>query len=162
MPKIYHTDLVQYFAYLAENHVDIEGFYRFDISEIQSRLRSGAGNRTLMLEAAEIGFIDSQAQEKALAFTFAYTITGPCTKDDHDKKNTVINDCMKIAMEVERRILQDSEDPSHWLYNRYEATQTQGFKVGPIFADTRWGYRVEVTLANTDPRYPEAAKWTDL
>lgn len=162
MVSITHLTLVNYFRDVAEKHVDINGFYRFDINEIQARLRSGTGDPCLMLEAAEIDWNDNGAQNKSLGHTFAFSIMGEARKDDHDKVNEVLDSCQQTALEVERRILRDSENPEHWLYNRYDANMTSAFKVGPLFGSTRWGYRISITLVNTDRRIPTPGKWSDL
>lgn len=163
MAEITHNILVSYFQNLSEQHVDINSFYRFDIAEIQSKMKSGMGEIVLALEAAEISLGDNGSQNKTVAHTLAFSILGQAKADKHDEVNEMLDRCETIMLEVERRILKDSEDPTHWLYNRYSQNDTFAMKVGPIFSATRWGYRLSITLRNTDTkRMPNAAKWSDL
>lgn len=163
MANINHSALVAYFESMAANHVDLRDFYRYDLSEIMSKLRSSIETPALMLEAASIDLVENGAQSKHQEFDLAFMVLLPFKRGDHQLNNANLTTAEEIAMELERRITKDSEDPNHWLYSRYDASETSLVKAGPLFAESYHGYRCRLVLKNTNvKRMPNQAKWSDL
>jgi hypothetical protein len=163
MAAIDYQTINSYFEDLVQKHVDLNSFFRFDFSEIMAKMRNGIEYPALLLEDTGLSIADNGAQSKSESFEVSFLVLKTSKPREYDIIELALSDCLEIAKELERRVLADSESPSHWLYNRYEQSQTIFHKVGPIFAETCWGYRCSLVFTNTDvQRLPTAAKWSDL
>tara|TARA_R110001592_G_scaffold268269_3_gene534512 strand:- start:29015 stop:29506 length:492 start_codon:yes stop_codon:yes gene_type:complete len=163
MAAINYQTINAYFDDLQQKHVDLKSFFRFDLSEIMGKMRNGVEYPALLLEDTALSLADNGAQNKSESFEVSFLVLKTSKPKEYDLTELALADCLEIAKEIERRLQADAENPSHWLYNRYDQSQTNFHKVGPIFADTCWGYRCSIILTNTDvQRLPTAAKWSDL
>lgn len=163
MANLGYSNIVAYFRSLAEKHVDLSDFFRADTTEIMAAMRPGVNYPVLMLEDPELDLSDNLGQNKTEHFDLGFAVLIPCEVQNWDEIEEKRAQTMDVIMELERRVLADSENPEHWLYNRYDANETRFHPIGPIFTDNCYGYRCEMMLRNTDvKRTPTNAKWSDL
>lgn len=163
MAEISYTVLLDYFRDIQVKHVDLNSFFRFDRREIMGKMRSGVNYPALLMEDTDIDYAENGGQNKYEGFEVSVLVLKYAKSGDFGLIEQVLGECQEIAREIERRITGDSENPAHWLYNRYDANSTTIHKVGPIFSDPCYGYRLTTTLFNTmGKRLPNTAKWSDL
>lgn len=172
MPRVSFLDVTNYLASLATTHVDIQGSYRWNISEVSSALRSGVPLPVMLIDAIETNTQGDASKTLHLNST-AFTILGkPNTKtgdlDQYQAQNEVLDYCQQICFDLEQRILydakqvKDSNNNKNWLYGLVDTSSFHHFKVGPIFSDGLYGYRTELILKNHIPLLPDSSKWSDL
>lgn len=163
MAEISYSTLLDYFRDLQQKHVDLNTFFRFDRREIMGKIRKGVEYPALLMEDFDLDYNENVAQNKHESFEVSVLVLEYAKHDDYDNIESVLGNCLEIAREIERRITADSENPDHWMYNRYESNSTTIHKVGPIFSDTCYGYRLATTIDNTiSKRLPNSSKWSDL
>lgn len=163
MVDVTYNLVTSYFKEIQNQHIDLNSFFRFNRSEIMGPMRSGVDYYALLLEDIDLDINDNGAQNKSNDFELAILILDHAPKENYDKQQIVLHESLEIAREIERRITADSEKPDHWLYNRYDANETSITKVGPIFNDPCYGYRLATTLTAINvKRLPNPDKWNDL
>ncbi len=163
MADIQYSTLLNYFRDIQTKHVDLSSFFRFDRSEIMNKMRKGVNYPALLLEDFDIDLNENTGQNKYEGFEVNILVIKHAKQNDYDDIELKLGECLEIVREIERRVTADSENPDHWLYNRYDANSTLIHKVGPIFSDPCYGYRLSTTLENTvSKRMPNTDKWSDL
>lgn len=172
MPRVSLFTILKYLENLAENHVDIKGHYRWNVSEVSGKLRKGIELPVKLIDSVETQTSGDNTKTLHNNMT-AFTILGkPNTKtgnlDEYEAQNEVLDFCQQICFDVETRILydaeqvEDSDGNKNWLYGLVDKKSFHHFKVGPIFSDGLYGYRCEVTLKNQVCTIPDSTKWDDL
>lgn len=159
---INHSILVTYFKYLADNLKDINGFFRMDLTEIQSSFRSKIEFPALVLESHEGNFEASNVQSTVNDRTFAFTIYLKPLKSDYDDQNQKLSSAETIGLKVIARMKHDATLPNHFLYNRFKVNTVSYAKVGPVFNEQLYGYRFVGSILGTEPLIVVPSDWEDL
>ena len=171
MPRISFLNIVNYLESLAQKHIDIKNSYRWNVSEVSGALRSGIDLPVMLIDAIETQ-TKADATKTIHVNTTAFTILGkPNTRtgnlDQYDAQNEVLDFCQQICFDIEKRILNDSEQvkdsngAKNWLYGLVDQNSFHHFKVGPLFSDGLYGYRCEVSLKNIVSKCVDSNKWND-
>lgn len=141
-------------------HVDINGFYRFDISEINGQFRAGIGKPALLLEAPSSQL---QSQTKMVSNfnkrNISFLIIDHAGKaDDYAKKSDVLTQTEGIALDVISYLVKCAKDPAHWLFGKFDINSVAVEKVGPLFDNYHgWNVLYEITAQEKMCFVPE--KW---
>lgn len=145
---------------IATAHVDIKGFYRFDISEIDGQFRSGVERPALLLEAPS-SQLKSQTKmitnfnERNISFLIVDHAGVP---DDYVKKSQVLADTEGIALDVQTYLVKCAKDIDHWLYGKFDINSVRIEKVGPIF-DNYYGWNVLYDITSHESMCFVHEKW---
>ena len=155
-----HTKIVQFHNEIATAHTGINGFYRFDITELTGKLRSGIQTPVLMLESHS----SDLAENSNKTVTFAnrrisfllLQFTGKT--DNYSRKEEVLDELENTALDICAFLKKCQNDRNHWLYGMIDMQTVQIEKVGPIL-DNMFGWNVLYTLKNHEPMCYDASKW---
>tara|TARA_B110001452_G_scaffold169692_1_gene141938 strand:+ start:763 stop:1281 length:519 start_codon:yes stop_codon:yes gene_type:complete len=172
MPRISFIKIINYLELLAANHVDIKKAYRWNVSEVSGKLRSGIKLPIMLIDAVETQTNGDQTKT-IHNNTTAVTILGkPNTStgnlDQYEAQNEVLDFCQQICFDIEQRILydatqvKDSNGNKNWLYGMADKNSFHFFKIGPLFSDGLYGYRFELSLSNKISSCVDKTKWKDL
>ncbi|WP_313138406.1 hypothetical protein [Myroides sp.] len=160
--KISHKTIVTFHKEIAEKHVDINGFYRFNWNEIEGSFRSGVATPTLLLESTSSDF--SENPNKTTSFNnrrVSFLILNYAGRaNDFDKQEDVLDETEAIALEISAYLKTMSNDSSSWLYGLYDVDSLKIEKVGPIF-DNMFGWNVIYTIKNKQTMVMDPSKWRD-
>ena len=153
-----HKPIVQFHKEVAAAHVGINGFYRFNMSEITGKFRSGVETPALLLEShssALSGNGVANFNHRAISFLvmdFAGKIT------DYDKQEEVLNECENICLDIISLMIKYNSDKTHWLFGKFDVSKVQIEKVGPLW-DNMYGWNVIYTLKNQEKMCFDESKW---
>ena len=172
MPRISLKDIVNYLEYLADQHVDLKSKFRWNINEVSGAMRNGVELPLMAIDSVETR-TKGDASKTLHANSIAFTILGkPNTKtgnlDESEAQTEVLDFCQNICFDIEARMLYDSrqlkdkDGNKNWLYRRFDKTSFHFFKVGPVYTDSLFGYRCELSFDNQESMDPEITKWADL
>lgn len=170
MPNISFEILISYLEDLAEKHIDIKSHFRWNISEVTGAMRSGIEYPLMAIDSPEIstsGDRSSRFHYNSMAFTILAKPGNTRGADKYAEQNAVLNDCLQICYEIEKRIIADGSlvkigGEKNWLYNMVDISSFNFQKVGPIYTDVLFGYRCEFLIKNSVPKVVDASKWNDL
>lgn len=155
-----HSKIVQFHKVIAKAHKCINGFYRFDITELTKKLRSGIKTPVLMLESHSTDLAPNA--NKTVTFAnrrisfLLMNFTGKV--DNYDLKEQVLDELEVVALDICTYLKKCSDDKNHWLYGMIDLQTVQIEKVGPIM-DNMYGWNVIYTLKNHEPMCYDASKW---
>lgn len=156
-----HSKIVQFHKEIATAHVDINGFYRFDITELTGLLRKGVTTPVLMLESHSTDLAENS--NKTVTFAnrrISWLLLDFAGKvDNYNKKEEVLDTLENIALDVISFIKKCNSDRTHWLYGMVDLQTVQIEKVGPIM-DNMYGWNVLYTLKNHEPMCYDETKWS--
>lgn len=146
--------LVAYFEELANKSVHINSSYRWNAQEVKEKIRSGITPTIMLIDSPTIEEqgqdAPSQSDHCHCALTFlgkpgVYTNRIDC----FEEQNQVLNHCLNIAMLFRAKIKQDAETAflpngeKNFLYGRVAYASFKFYKVGNVFTDNLYGYRLE-------------------
>lgn len=162
-----------YLENLADQHVNINSKYRWNVNEVTGALRKGIDLPVMLIDAVETQSQGANTTSLIHSNTTAFTILGkPNTRtgnlDKYQAQNEVLEHCQTICFELQNRILHDAEQPKdsagnkNWLYGLVDKNAFHFFKVGPLFSDGLYGYRCELTLKNKVCTEVDTTKWSGL
>jgi hypothetical protein len=171
MPRISFLKIVGYLEQLAENHVQVNDHYRWNVHEVEGSLRSGVELPVLFVDPVEVKPSGDAAKTFHANIT-AFTVLGKPNNntgelDSYAAQNAVLDYCQQICFDIEERIINDAAIPridgeKNWLYGLVDKSSFNIIKVGPLFTDQLYGYRCELTLKNQVPLMIDNSKWKDL
>lgn len=170
MPNISFETLVSYLEDIAEKHVDIKSNFRWNIAEVQGAMRSGIEDPLMAIDSPEISTSGDRAKRfhyNSMAFTILAKPDAQRGVDKYLEQNKVLNACLLICFEIEKRIIADGalrlmSGEKNWLYNLVDVNSFTFQKVGPIFTDSYFGYRCEFLIKNSISPTINASKWSDI
>lgn len=170
MPNISFNILISYLEELADKHVDIKSHFRWNISEVTGAMRSGIEYPVMAIDSPEVstsGDRSSRFHYNSMAFTILAKPENIRGADKYAEQNQVLNECLQICYELEKRIVADSAlraraGEKNWLYNLLDINSFNFQKIGPIYSDGLFGYRCELLIKNSVPKGLDASKWTDI
>lgn len=155
-----HSKIVQFHKEIANAHVGINGFYRFDITELTGKLRSGIQTPVLMLESHSSDLAENS--NKTVTFAnrrISFLLLAFAGKvDNYDKKEEVLDSLENIALDITSYLKKCHNDRTSWLYGMIDMQTVQIEKVGPLM-DNMYGWNVLYTLKNHEPMCYDETKW---
>jgi hypothetical protein len=160
MARKTHSEIVELHKSIALMHVDIKGFYRFDMNEIIGQFRSGVPTPALLLESHSSN-LESQTKMVSnfnsrnisfLLLDFAGKV------GNFDKQNEVLDRLENIALDIVSYLVTQNKTNGDWLFGMFDINSVKIEKVGPIF-DNMYGWNVLYTLKNHESMIFDATKW---
>jgi len=131
-----------YFENIANRHKKIKSFYEIDEDEIISGLRSKVQYPCLFLEFPEPTAFDNSTntdvkQPSGLA------VLSPCKPGDFKKRREILVENEKIILDIVSQMRKDRiEGNNLW----FDLNQTRWSKVGPMFTDNLYGWRLDFNI----------------
>ena len=130
-----------YFEEIANRHPAIKSFYEIDEDEIISGIRGKVKYPCFFLEFPEPGGFDNSTnidvrQPSGLA------ILSPVKAGDFAKRREVLVSHEIILLDVVSRMRKDRIEGNIW----FDMNQTRWSKVGPMFVDNLYGWRLDFTV----------------
>ena len=164
--------IVSYLENLGILHTEIKQTFRWNSNEINNALPSGVALPLMLIDAPQ----KSESKKGTATFnnhTCAFTVIGKpgmstAQFSAYTKQNEVITFCEEICDDITNRIEADNlvyklkNDDRAWLYGLLVEASFEGFKVGPVFSDRLFGYRVEFVLKSKRDKTVNSDKWDDL
>ena len=160
MRTLTHKKLVEFHQSIANAHIDINGFYRFNWNEINNRFRSGIGTPAMLLESYSAQIDENQNatthfNRKAMSFLLL-DYTGKA--DNYTKQEDVLDALENTALDIVAYLKEKNKDRNSFLFGMIERGSISYEKVGPIF-DNMYGWNVLYTIKNHEPMCYDASKW---
>ena len=147
-----HNRILEYFEQLATEHVLIEGFYRFNWTEIKASLRNAPQGFMLLMES-HAGDLEKEGTAVRNRRVISALVLAPAAHDDYDKQNEIFDTSEQIVLDIVARIKHDSEGLKHdsplkWLRGFDVASVRYDVNPGtPLFVN-RYGYNFIIELPN--------------
>ena len=160
MPRITHSEIVAFHKTIADAHVGIKGFYRFDMNEIIGQFRSGVPTPALLLESHSS---DLESQTKMVSNfnsrKISFLLLDFAGKaGNFNKQNEVLDSLENIALDIVSYLVTQNKTNGSWLFGMFDINSVQIEKVGPIF-DNMYGWNVIYSLKNHESMVFDATKW---
>lgn len=161
MRELTHAKIVELHRAIANAHNSINGFYRFNWSEITGELRSGIQTPVLAMESHSLDF--SQNSTKSANFGnrrisfLLLDFTGKA--DNYAKQEEVLENLENIAIDICAYLNQEAKDSNSLLWKKIDVSSIEIEKVGPIF-DNMYGWNIKYAIKNHEPLCYEPTKWT--
>lgn len=157
---ITHSKIVAFHKYIADGHTGINGFFRFNWSEIENSLRSGIATPCLALEShsTELSSLTknvSTFNNRAISFMLL-DHTGKA--DAYDRQEEVLDQLEGIGLDICSYLVKCNADNDHWLYGLFDVNSFQMEKVGPVF-DNMYGWNILYTIKNKEPMWFNPTVW---
>ncbi len=156
-----HNIIVTYFESLADNHRLVNGFFRMDLTEIQSSFRSKVEFPALVLESHEGDLSNSSLQATVNDRTFAFTIYLKPKQRDYPGQNDSLTIAEQIGLSMIARMKHDASLPEHFLFNKFKVNTVSYAKVGPVFNEHLYGYRFVGSIMGSEPLKVKPDDWLD-
>lgn len=145
---------------IADAHIDIKDFYRFDIAEVNNAISDKLELPALFLEAPSS---ELQSQTKMVSNfnlrNISFLILDHAGAiDDYDKKETILEDTEGIALDIQSYLIKCSKDQNHFLFGKFDINSVRIEKVGPLF-DNMHGWNVLYAFSAHEPMTFDESKW---
>lgn len=162
---ISHQDILNYMqsSVAAFQGIADSDFYRLDLTELQSSIRTGINSPCVLLESHEGNFENSKANNSIDNKSFAFLVLKLPESGNFDEQNQYLDDCEIIGKKFLARMRYHSTQKDHLLYGCFDISLCSYHKVGPIFTGGWYGYRFEVALKpkKTDLKV-SPGDWSDI
>jgi hypothetical protein len=161
MPRKTHSEIINFHKTIADNHVDINGFYRFDMNEIIGNLRTGVGTPALLLEShssdlESLTKMVSNFNSRKISFLL---LDFAGKQGNFDKANEVLDNLENIALDIISYLVDQNKTNGSWLFGMFDINSVQIEKVGPLF-DNMYGWNILYTLKCQEPMIFNPDKWS--
>jgi hypothetical protein len=159
--NITHNKIIAYFKDLAAQHKQLNGFYRFDLDEARSSLRTGIALPALFLESHSAD-LESQTNQVTTFNnrTISFLVLDRSKARDFDKVNDIRDTAESVILDIIARMKRDSKDRDHWLYNLFDVNSVVMDPGGPIFMDL-YGINCRLLLKNKETMVYNPEVWND-
>lgn len=160
MSRKTHSQVVSFHKGISTAYKGINGFYRFNISEITGQFRSGIKTPALLLESHS-NQLESQTKmvsnfnAKSISFI---VIDFAGKAGEFDKQELVLDQTENIALDIISFLVYQHKLNGSWLFGMFDINSVKIEKVGPIF-DNMYGWNVIYTLKNPEPMTFDPEKW---
>lgn len=160
--KIDPDKLLHFHSEIARKHKGINGFYRFNLKEIEGKLRSGIKTPAmLMLSHSSSLNANTNKTVNFNTHSISLLILDFAGKpNDFDKENTVLNTTYYLCLDVVSYLVKQNKDPNSFLHMLFNVDTVRIEKVGPIF-DNMFGWNLLFDLKNPEPFCFEPDKWEE-
>lgn len=158
---ITHSNIIAIHQAIANAHNEINGFYRFDISEVQGSFREGIGSPALLLESHSSAMSSQTAMvtnfnTRSISFLLIDFVTD---RNDFAEQNQVLDNMENVGLDIAAYLVKEAKDKNSILYSLFDINSFQMEKVGPIF-DNMYGWNILYNLKNHEKMCYDADKWT--
>jgi len=160
--KIDPHKLLQFIETIANKHKQINGFYRFNLNEIEGQFRRGVQTPALLM-MSQSNALSTNANKVANFNTHNMSvliIDFAGKPNDFDKENTVLNNTYYLCLDVVSYLVKENKNPNSFLHTLFDVGSVRIEKVGPIF-DNMFGWNLLFDLKNHEPFCFEPDKWED-
>lgn len=158
--KIDPAKLLAFHQEIATKHKSINGFYRFNLNEIEGQFRSGIQTPALLM-MSQSNVLSSNTNKTVNFNTNSMSILildFGGVPNDYDKENLVLNDTYYLAMDVVSYLVKQNKNSNSFLHMLFDVDSVRIEKVGPIF-DNMFGWNVMYDLKNHEPFCFDEDKW---
>lgn len=160
MPRKTHSEIINFHKKIAESHINIKGFYRFDVNELIGKFRSGIQTPALLLESHSS---ELESQTKMVSnfnsIKVSFILLDFAGKiNDFDKQNEVLDRLENIALDIVSYLVTQNRTKDSWLFGMFDINSVRIEKVGPTF-DNMYGWNVIYSLKNHESMVFDATKW---
>ena len=155
-----HSDIVNLHETIANLHVDIKGFYRFNFNEITSNLRSGVEAPVLLLEShsSELESLTKMVSNfNSRNISFVLLDFGG-KQGEYDRQNEVLDSLENIVLDIISYLVRENKNTESWLFGMFDINTVKIEKVGPIF-DNMFGWNVLYSLKSHESMQFDSRKW---
>lgn len=153
-----HATIVAYHKMIADAHLDIKGFYRFNWNEINNAFRSGVDTPALLLESHDS---DVRANRNQTATfnerTISFMLLDYASSNDYDAQELVLDKLEKIGLDICSLLDRDRKNTAHWLWGKFDGSLKME-KVGPVF-DSFYGWNIVFSIKNQETMCFDENKW---
>lgn len=159
-----YKKVTDYLEYLANNHVDINGFVCDSPGAINDILSTVAGLPSPFLcfsnyEGKLTGNQQRTFNERTINFVIGLT---NIPADDFESQKVAKNQAEEIGLEVLSRIHVDSKKNTNtWLYNNFNKDSVEYSEVELEFIDGCFGMEFQFELKTIEPLVVDPTKWLD-
>ena len=159
---------ISYFKNLATQHKEIghteeeKHFFRMNIEEVLTGLRSDINLPALILESFEGRLVDKKSDNNLANREGAFMILKKVEVDNFDQENEFLDDSERIGLDIIKRMRRDSKtNPiQDRILKRFDYDGVSWGKVGPVF-DNYYGYRFIFRLQDFENMKFDPDKWLD-
>lgn len=159
--KTTHQEIIVFHEEIAQRHKNINGFYRFDLNEIEGEFRKGVGTPALLLLSHSS--VLSSNTNKVANFntrTISFLIIDHVPKmNDFAKQNEILNNTEGIALDIISYCVRSHKTEDSFLYNLFDIDTVRIEKVGPIFGNM-YGWNIIYDIKNREPMCWDESKWS--
>lgn len=160
MRVVTHKPIVDFHKTIQVAHKQLNGFYRFNWSEINGKFRSGVQTPALLLESHSSALNSNSNNTttfngRNISFMLL-DFTGKA--DNYDNQEEVLDTLENIGLDIASYLKKQHNDRNSWLYGKFIVDSFKMEKVGPIF-DNMYGWNVMYTLKNHEDLTFDPAKW---
>jgi hypothetical protein len=156
-----HSDIVSLHEAIANSHIEIKGFYRFNFNEITSSLRSGVEAPVLLLEShsSELESMTKMVSNfNSRNISFVLLDFGG-KQGDFDRQNEVLDSLENIALDIISYLVNENKNRNSWMFGMFDINSVKIEKVGPIF-DNMFGWNILYVLKSHESMEINPVKWT--
>lgn len=155
------SKLVDFHSAIASAHNTIQGFYRFNINELNNQFRSGIKTPALLLESYSSNIEENSTNtvnfnNRDMSFLLL-DFTGKA--DNYAKQDQVLDTLENVALDIVSYLKTQHKDKNSILFGMLQQNSFRLEKVGPIF-DNMYGWNILYTLKNHEPMMFNADNWT--
>lgn len=156
-----HSKIVAFHEAIATAHNDINGFYRFNWSEISGKFRSGIQTPALLLESHSLGLEENANKtttfaNRAVSFLIL-DFTGKA--DNYNRQQEVLDITENIALDIAAYLKLLNKDKTSSFYGMIDLNSIELEPITGIF-DNMFGWHFKYTLKHNEPMCFDATKWT--
>lgn len=158
--EISHSTIVNFHKDIQRFHKGLKGFYRFNISEVSSKFRSGVNTPALMLESHS-----SELQTNPNGSTtfngrsISFLVLDDTFKpDNYDKQDEVLDATENICLDIAAYLKQQNQTQGSWMYGLLDVSSIKIEKVGPIWG-AMYGWNVLYTVKNKESMQMNPEVW---
>jgi hypothetical protein len=169
MRTITHQKILDYFESISNQHISIEGFYRYHWGELQSALRNRTDGYVLLMES-HAGDLSKEGTRTFNRRTVSLLVLkAVINSDDYSGINEVLDGSEQICLDIVSRLIHDSKEAASDRNSEYR--WLRGFDPGavnydvdpasPLFIDM-YGYNMILELPNPEELCYEPEKWVGV
>ena len=169
MQNVSHNTLIAYFESLGLCSTDVATSFRWNTIEYQNSLRSGVTPTVMLIDSPHVqeeGSSINLMDVHNCALTFLGKPNVPTARiDAYDNQNEVLEHCQQIAFEFRNKLRLDASAPrdaegnKNWLFGALVINSFNFLKVGPVFTENMYGYRLEFQLKIKPCACIDTEKW---
>jgi len=145
---------------IATAHVDSNGFYRFNIEEVNNALSDSIQLAALLLEAPSIDLSSenkmvSNFNTRNISLLIMDHVQGT---DNFEAEEDVLENCEGLALDVVSYLVKCAKDKNHFLFGKFDINTVRIEKAGPLF-DNMFGWNVLFDMKAHEPMCYVPEKW---
>ncbi|MGK4567854.1 hypothetical protein [Flavobacterium sp. 3HN19-14] len=157
--KVTHSAIVEFHKQIAAAHIGINGFYRFNVAEIEGKFRSGVGKPALLLESHSAEMESSTKSVTNFNGRYiSFMLLDFVKVNDFEGENEVLDRLENIGLDICAYLVEQHKKHGSWLFGLFDVNNFRMEKVGPIF-DNMFGWNILYTIKNHESMKVDPEKW---